>query len=475
MLNTMEANNVFLNGAIVAGLVDLDGSFEKNYDKTFLKVVSDPFFVEESTLFIYSGKDVSCVEDAAAKGATVICNKITASNVSGLDSVYFTKTEQPFKKIISYIRKSSSAKFCSVTGSVGKSTVKEMLGHALKNYGPSITNKGNRNGGNGIVEALGRISKKTEYVVLEVASAAPGSILQRNKLVNPDVAIITSVGEAHLQNYESKNELLHEKFSLLDNLRADGVGIISRKIIDEYPEALDLLKLKKVKYIVVGGEQDDIYFKDLVKHDASLEYCVVCYGHQYKIKLNSIASHDALNTLFVFAACHVLGVEMNKLPLVLSSFKGVGRRLERYEVKLADGREFAVVDDSFNSSPTAVLGAIEAVSHIKNYNKKIFVFGDMLELSDEAESEHVKVAKVIKNNDFDILVTVGEISKSMSICEDEDFEVFNLADCDQAVDFIVERSSSNDLMLVKGSHATGLHNFVTKLKKCSSIDFVKKS
>lgn len=470
----MEVNDIFLNGEVVAKLVELDGSFNPNDEKKFFKVVAEPVFVEKGSLFVYSGKEFSCVKDAVSKGATVICSQLTASDMPRMNQVYFTKTSQPFKKIISYIRRSCEAKFFSVTGSVGKSTVKEMLGHALSKYGTSITNKGNRNGGNGIVEAIGRITKKTEYVVLEVASAAPGSILQRNRVVNPDVAIVTSVGEAHLQNYTSKNELLKEKLSLLDNLQPEGFAIVSRKILDDYPEALALLQTKKVKYIIVGGKQDDIYFKDLVKNNTVLEYCVVCYDQEYNIKLNSIASHDALNTLFVFAACQVMGLEINRLPVIFDSFKGVGRRLERFLVRLENGTEFTVVDDSFNSSPTAVMGALEAVSHMEGYNNKIFIFGDMLELSDDAEAEHIEISKKIKEHKFDILVTVGDFSKCMSICQDESFKVFNFDSCEQAAEFVLKNSSAKDLLLVKGSHATGLHTFTAKLKKHASVNFVKK-
>ncbi|MGP9639901.1 Mur ligase family protein [Halomonas sp. AOP42-A1-14] len=458
----------------VSNIVSIQGCFLELASPSFYKVVADSAFVNKGCLFVYSGHEVTCITDATLKGATVIYNSSRLKNKVNDKNAYFTESKSPFRNLIGYVRKKSKAKFISVTGSVGKSTVKEMLGHVLSGFGSTVTNKGNRNGGNGIVEALGRVTNATQYAVLEVASAAPGSILKRNKVIKPDIAVITFIGESHLQNYSSKADLLKEKISLLDDLNDDGVGIISRKIIDDFPNALQLIEEKGKKVLVIGGDGDDLYLKGLEKNSTHMCFKVVCLGKEYEVELNSIAKHDADNVLFSFAVGHVLKLGLNQIAASLSSFNGVGRRLERVAVELKDGRKGLLVDDSFNSSPTAVKGAIEAVSHLDQYRRKVFLFGDMLEISENAEAEHIEIAEFIKENGFSLLVTVGQTSKSMSVCSGGAFQVKNFDSYVEATSYLIENMLSDDLVLIKGSHATELYKVTGEIKNNSHVKSVKK-
>ena len=346
----------------------------------------------------------------------------------------------------------------AITGSVGKTTTKDLLTRLL---GDTVTaSPASFNNDLGIpLTLLDAVGSKN--IVVEVGANKPGEIEPLAKLVAPDIAVITSIQKAHLEGFGSIATILQEKTKLLDVLHDKGVAIIPESVpVDAFEFGCD---------VVIIGESDasDVRVRTGCDDDG---YAMLDVGEGF-VTLRLLGKHNAMN-----AACAIVAAKytlarlgqsksLHALLQEVALHEGTQGRLERVVVpslKSGSGSEITFIDDSYNANPASMKAAIEMFSKISG-RRIVMVLGDMLELGEHAEVEHRKIGGMLSNIDIDQLFLVGrEMESAAKVLPCATYESES---SDGAIARIATFLQDGDVVLLKGSRQMKLERIIAYFEK----------
>ena len=347
---------------------------------------------------------------------------------------------------------STSARVISVTGSAGKTTVRELLTSALSAGNLNIhETDGNFNGGYDTLLTVLQTPPEARYSVIELGIRFPGAMDRRASVLRPDIGIITSIGTAHLGNFGSRERLAEEKIRMLEHLsgKPGSFAVVSR---DE--NFIDMMRQRSKAPLVEVSLRDESapYFgRVLDVSTATMDVVEKASGMVTKVSLGRPGLHLCSNALLAFACARELGVEPKRCAWGISEFTVPG---ERWKTIVRDGVSF--IDDSYNSNPAAAQAVLDAFSLLPGH--KIAVLGDMLELGPYGEELHREVGAHAAKAAIDAFVSVGPLSLHLADEIDAarpDQKVIRTLDAQEAKTALAEILQKGDTVLLKGSN--GMH------------------
>lgn len=300
-----------------------------------------------------------------------------------------------------------SPKTVAMTGSVGKTTVKEMTAAILSQLGEVLATNGNFNNDIGVPLTLLRLEEKHQYAVIELGANHLGEIAYTTDLVKPHVAAITNVAEAHLEGFGDLFGVARAKGEIFLGLPKDGVAVVNAdsEFIDYWLARLDDKQVTQFS----ASKQKDIWAENIVLDDfGRAEFNLVYKGESVTVKLPIPGSHNVTNSLVAAALVLPLGVSLSEVASGLSNMPQVKGRVNIIEVS----DDLTLIDDSYNANPGSVRAAIDLLSGING--EKILVLGDMAELGEDARVYHQEVGEYAKNKGIDHVYTLGVLSQSAS-------------------------------------------------------------
>ncbi len=285
----------------------------------------------------------------------------------------------------------------AVTGSNGKTTVKEIIASILRQLGPVLATQGNLNNEIGVPLTLLNIRQEHQYAVIEMGANHPGEIRRLTHLASPDVAIVNNTAAAHLEGFGSLLDVAHAKAEIFESLTSDGWAVI---FADD--DRADILEAAATQCNVrtFGGSEDADVHTTGVK-----EFRVEGIGDAFTAAFSLLGQHNRMNALAAVAAVQCLDVQVETIQAGLSSIKPVGRRLE----KKLGAAGCTLIDDTYNANPASARAAIDVLAALPG--KRILVLGDMLELGDDAQSLHRSTGAYAARKEIDALWTVGDLAK----------------------------------------------------------------
>ncbi|MFA5247809.1 MAG: UDP-N-acetylmuramoyl-tripeptide--D-alanyl-D-alanine ligase [Patescibacteria group bacterium] len=396
------------------------------------------------------------------------------------------------------ILKKYQPRVIGITGSVGKTSAREAIFCVVKqkfNSRQSVKNYNNEFGlplsiigtikspGKNLfgwvivfLSALGLIlfrdKNYPEVLVLEMGVDKPGDMDYLNSIIACDIAVLTGVGESHLENFSSKEKLAIEKGKIFNNLKKGGWAIFN--FDNEKSVALaNEVKNKKISYSFGSGTEmhaDDLIFKfsgdKKVENLSGLSFRINYSGSSVVVNMAKIAGKPAVYaSLAATAVGVVLGLDLEDIALSLGGLESVAGRM-----KLIPGiKNTIIIDDTYNASPDSCLAAIDFIARIETDEpfRRVAILGDMLELGSYSEAGHRLVGRALAGAEFDLLVTSGEISRDINrgaieagMSEDK---VFNFANNLAAGKFAQDRIKKGDLILIKGSQGARMEKVVKEL------------
>lgn len=316
-------------------------------------------------------------------------------------------THQALIDLATWYRKEVGAKSVGITGSVGKTTVKEMVAHLLDDAGVQpYVSAGNLNNLYGLPLSLLRMERNTAYGVFELGISLPGEMSRLAPILTPDVAVITNVAAAHLETLGSLAGVRKEKMSLLNHLAAEAVAVLNA----EDSEAGALAHSLGLKVVTFGAEDSTTadYRPADVTSDSSGQSISFTLANT-RIDLPLFGAHHATNAACALAACQALGVTVNPQALAAFDLAGAALRGERRPVGSA-----TFIMDCYNSSPLSLRAGFEAFVRMKAKSAaaKVAVLGDMLELGESSKEAHREVGMELgRSADVDsplTIITVGD-------------------------------------------------------------------
>ena len=344
----------------------------------------------------------------------------------------------------------------AVTGSNGKTTVKEMLASILGNFGDVLATQGNLNNHIGVPLTLLRLAPKYQYAVIEMGASALGEIEYLCSIAEPDVALVNNVGEAHLEKFGSAENILRAKGEIYAGLKPGGTAVVN---LDSVGATAYIGGLKDCEYVGFSLEspEADIYTTDIHLQEFSSRFSLHLGDQSAPVQLNVPARHNIANALAAAASAYVLGIEIAQIVAGLEAFGGVKGRLEQI-----DGLNGArLIDDSYNASPTSALAAIEVLASCQG--RTILVLGDMGELGNDAARFHQEIGSYAGVSGIDSLVATGELSRSTVEAFGEAGTWFESQS--ELVEHLKAELTADVTALVKASRASAMDQVVNQLRK----------
>ncbi len=305
-------------------------------------------------------------------------------------------------------RTRSRANIVAVTGSVGKTSTKEMLHIALAASGSTHASTASFNNHWGVPLSLARMHKQSAYGVFEVGMNHAGEITPLVEMVRPHVAIVTNVAASHLGNFTSLDDIAAAKAEIFRGLVKNGTAVINRDS-QHFNFLKSVAQTQGAKVLSFGRDKAaDVCLKAIsLQPEFSCISASVC-GTEVAFKLGLPGEHMAINSLAVLAAVHALGADMTRAMLALADAQPAKGRGVQQHLRVPDGN-ILLLDESYNANPASMRAALALLGQLRpgRAGRRIAVLGDMLELGDFAPALHSELAAVVSENSVDVLYAAG--------------------------------------------------------------------
>jgi UDP-N-acetylmuramoyl-tripeptide--D-alanyl-D-alanine ligase len=358
-----------------------------------------------------------------------------------------------------FARARSAAKIVAVTGSVGKTTTKEMLRRALAGFGAVHAADASFNNHIGVPLTLARLPREAEFAVFELGMNHPGEIAPLARQVRPQVAVITAIERAHIGLMGSLGAIAAEKATIFLGLVPGGTAVLPAD--SEYFEAVESFVPVTAREIPFGA--GNLAQARLVEANSNAEGCKVLAeigGLRLRFQLAAPGRPMAMNAVAALAACHALGLETEKAAAALDGFAAFAGRGVRKAIALPGGQA-VLLDESYNASGASVRAALEVLR--LQPGRHVAVLGDMLELGDDARSEHEALAVQV-DDAADILFACGPMMGFLFNCMPEAKRGGYAQNAAALAPMVKAAARPGDSVLVKGSYGSRMRDVVAVLE-----------
>ncbi len=402
----------------------------------------------------------SFIEEAVNKGAKALIVDRSIKAYPGISIIRVKDTTKALQNLAHFNRKRyNSLKLIGVTGSVGKTTTKDMLSFLLKQKYKVLKSKGNYNNHYGLPLSLLSLNGDEDIAVLEMAMSNLGEISELVKIAEPEYGIVTNVGQAHLKNLDNLANVAEAKKELVEGLPKNGIAVLNYD--NEYVREMDTAFTgKKILYYGLS-DKADIYANNINidNKNKNISFTVNYKNENIDITINKPGRHNIYNALAAIAVAREFEVEWEKIK---AAFKNLSFSALRLEINEED--EFTIINDSYNANPLSMKAAIDVLKDIYQ-NRSIAVLGDMLELGAQKEEAHYEVGKYLADKDIDILITVGELGEIIANGAEDNMDeknIFRTKNNNEAVEILNDILIKGDCVLVKGSRKMKMEEIVEK-------------
>ncbi len=354
------------------------------------------------------------VDDAIKNGAiaSIISDK---KKFNENKSPYFLveDTYEALRDISDYLTQQNNALRIAITGSVGKTTTKNYLNSILKKYGKTVSSPQSFNNYLGVILSRSKVQKDTDYAIFEVGMNRQNEISKLSHLIKPNIAIITNIGEAHIGNLGSKENIAIEKTKIIDGMDKEGLVILPRD--SEFHDLLiNSVKQKKLSHITFGKNiKADINIIKIERTANISKVYLNIHGERYTFETVLQNLNLIENYLPILGVASYYNFNLDEVLKHLGSVEQGDGRWKEIVFKKHAG-VITLLDDSYNASPTSLMAAIESIDKYSNPSimRKIVVLGDMLELGDLTDKYHSRLIEFINASSIDDVYLCGPIMKS---------------------------------------------------------------
>ncbi|MDW6093746.1 UDP-N-acetylmuramoyl-tripeptide--D-alanyl-D-alanine ligase [Vibrio rhizosphaerae] len=425
-------------------------------------ISTDTRHIDKGALFIaltgerFDAHDFA--EQAIEQGALALL--VSRPLPVNVPQIVVSDTRQGLGKIAAWIHQQCQTKTVAITGSCGKTTVKEMVAAILSQKGRTLYTQGNFNNEIGVPLTLLRSCPEDDFAIIELGANHIGEIAYTTRLVRPDAALVNNVAASHLEGFGSLDGVKVAKGEIFEGLKPGATAVMN---LDSQGETLWQPVLAD-KHVVTFSRQDasaDFYAQS-VRLDTSARpsFTLIAPQGQREIQLNIIGEHNIANALAAAALATAVGATLDEIKTGLENAKNVQGRVD---VSMLTPN-IRLIDDSYNASVPAVKSAIDLLATFSAV--RWLILGNMAELGDESLALHRQVGEHASAFGFDYVLTYGEDAKIISeVCQGEHFSSHQ--DMMKYIERQLDNNNQNQehVLLVKGAHSAGMGKIVAALKE----------
>ncbi len=347
----------------------------------------------------------------------------------------------------------------AITGSVGKTTTRDLVHAALSAKYNTVKTKKNYNNDIGVPLTIFTQESEHERAVVEMGMSHFGEIERLSEIVRPDAAVITNIGMAHIANLGSQEGILKAKLEVTKYFNENNTLIVNGD--DKFLSSIkDTNPVYKTIYFGIDNPQNDVYAKNIVNKGLSgIEFTAVVDSKEYRVYVSQIGVHNVYNALAAICAGLVFGVEVEDSIRGIADCEYTSDRLE-----LLRNGDVEIINDCYNASPDSVKAAL-AIMPYSTKKRRIAILGDMLEMGEYADKAHYELGDYVIKNNIDTLITAGENAKCIAECAKKALmrEVYSFNTTDEAASFSATYVKPDDCVLVKASHGMHFENIVNAI------------
>lgn len=455
-----------MNIAEIARAVDAQNDIEQWSDIEVSGVAFDSRNLKAGNLFVplMGARDGhEFVETAFDNGASATLWQ--ADHEYGDDGHPRIVVDDPLKalqKLGKYYLHKINPLVVAVSGSNGKTTTKDMIASILATQMNVTKTHANFNNAIGVPVTLLNMESNTEAVVVEMGMSHFGELDELSKLVTPDVAVLTMIGEAHIEFFGTRDRIADAKMEITHGLSEDGTFVYNG---DEPLLRTRAEKVKQVQKTFGRQLNNDIYATSVHQTDDSITFKVNMWPDE-EFTIPMIGEYNVNNAMAAMMVGHIFHVTPDHIKQGLAQVKLTANRAEWLQGNQGE----KILSDVYNSNPTAVKEVLETLKELPENGRRILVLGDMLELGDASQKLHAGLAKEIDHNHFPKVFLVGPQMKALAqqLTTDGypagDLKHFATDELDQLVASLKDTIQPGDIVLLKGSHGIHLENVLKELK-----------
>ena len=424
---------------------------------------------KNNLFFAIRGKNTdghNFVAEAIKKGAarSVISKKI--KKFSNNKIIRVKNTFSSLNDLAKVTRDNSFAEIIGITGSVGKTTLKDLISFSLKNYGKVYHSPHSYNNRFGVPLSLSNLKGNIDYGVFEIGMDKKGEIENLSKIVKPDIAIITNISGAHFKNFNTLKDIAKAKAEIMNNISKDGNIILNKD--DKFFSFLSNKAKKNAINITSFSikKKSDIYLMSIKKIKNYFRIKINVKNKIFYFNTKYSTNNFINNILACISVMFVLNLNLSKMKKKFISFKIPEGRGDIKTVKKFNKR-FKFIDESYNANPLSMMSAINNMDFYNGNKKhrKLVFLGDMLELGKKSKKFHRALSATINRSNIDKVFVCGKYIKETFnyLSMNKKGKIFkNIKEAHVHFGKILH---NNDLLMVKGSNATGLNQFSKNIKK----------
>lgn len=413
-------------------------------------VSTDTRRIADGQLFValkgpnFDGHDF--VQQAAELGAAAC---LVERPVEDLNCIVVNDTRLALGELAAQWRQRLNVRLIGITGSNGKTTVKEMLAGILSGQGEVLATRGNLNNDIGMPLTLLELDERHSYAVIEMGANHTGEIGYLTRIAQPDVALITNAGMAHLEGFGSVEGVAHAKGEIYQGLGNDGIAVVNNE--DTYAGYWKQLNQQRriISFGTVPGS--DVKAEIKIEKDGQ-NLAIVTPAGSITVSLKLLGKHNALNALAAIAAAIAVDVSLTAIKAGLENLRPVSGRLQ-----LKDGiKGSRIIDDTYNANPTSLHAALDVLREFPGQH--YLALGDMGELGGKAESLHSDAGRKARESGVERLYTLGSLARHAGASFGE--SAYSFSNHDEMIEQISNDLDSDVTLLVKGSRCMQMEKIV---------------
>jgi UDP-N-acetylmuramoyl-tripeptide--D-alanyl-D-alanine ligase len=360
-----------------------------------------------------------------------------------------------------------AGKVIAVTGSVGKTSTKEALRLVLSRQGKTHASAASYNNHWGVPLSLSRCPADANFAVFELGMNHAGEIGPLSRLVQPDIAIITTIAPVHIEFFESIDGIADAKAEIFEGLVENGVAILNRDN-DQYNLLCDRALDARVSRVVGFGEESGAHarlIKCMLQADTSTVQASIL-GDDVTYKLGAPGKHLVMNSLAVLAAAKIAGADLAVSALALSDLQPASGRGTRIRLDMPGGHAL-LIDESYNANPVSMVAALALLGQAEpgSSGRRIAVLGDMLELGERSAELHAVLAQPIVDHGVDLVFCAGPGMRNLWEALPSNRRGGYANDSGALEPRVLEAVSSGDVIMIKGSNGSRMTPIVKALQR----------
>jgi UDP-N-acetylmuramoyl-tripeptide--D-alanyl-D-alanine ligase len=369
-----------------------------------------------------------------------------------IPQIIVADTHKALGEIAAYVKEKVAPKTVAITGSSGKTTVKEMVAAILSRLGKVLATKGNFNNNIGVPLTLLRLEHQHEFAVVELGANHMGEIAYTSALVKPDVAIINNIAAAHLEGFGDLCGVARAKGEIFEGLSHEGVALYNQdcKLANKWQWRLTDKKVRKFSCY----QPADCFCTDVVLDDnGCASFKLNTYLGNAYIELTVPGKHNVCNAVAAATIALEFDASLDDIRLGLAEMSPVKGRLNLHQLS----ENFKLIDDTYNANVESIKAATDLLASYKG--RRVLILGDMGELGAQARGYHQEVGEYVKQCKIDDLLTIGVLSQSTA----DAFDGQHFSDKSQLIRSLIsllENEQQPISILVKGSRSARMENVV---------------